>query len=237
VTKKGKELLGTKRAYQGGSFATPDKKGVFTPYDQEWSESDPLAFLPEQIKPDRNYPYFVTTVRYQTIWQSGYTYRWTHELARHSVPFMEFVVNPKDAKRHGLKGGDWAELRNPYSRTWGVVNVSNEVPSGLISAIFGWQGPTDGNPHGNSRYYANNLVVGGPLQQRSNGAFFKNTKAALRKLNVPPRTAQNTPGLSEKSRVAHVAAAGVAGNPKSRAKEFIAISSVPRKHKQLPKEE
>jgi anaerobic selenocysteine-containing dehydrogenase len=221
VTRKGNRLIGTERIYQGGIFATPDKKARFIARDQVWTESDPLAFLPEQIKPNKQYPYFVTTVRYQTIWQSGYSYRWKHELANRSVPFMELTVNPSDAKRHRLKDGDWAELRNPYGRTQGVVNVSNQVPRGVISAIFGWAGPTDGSPYGNSRYYANNLIVGGPLQQVSNGAFFKNTRAALRKLRKPPRTARNTPGLSEKNRYAHVSARGAAGNPNSKAKNFV----------------
>ena len=48
----------------------------------------------------------------------------------------------------------------------------------MISAIFGWQGPSDDNPFGEPQYYANNLVAGGHLQQKSNGAFFKNTRGA-----------------------------------------------------------
>jgi arsenite oxidase large subunit len=238
VKKVGGQLVGELRAYEGGKFATPDGKGVFTPYDQFWTEGDPLAFLPEEIKPNAEYPYFVTTVRYQTIWQSGYTYRWTHALANASVPYMEFVVNPVDAKRHGITDGDWAELSNQYSATHGVVNVSPQVPPGLISAIFGWAGPHDENPNGNPQFYANNLVAGGAdVQQKSNGAFFKNTRAALRKLDQPPITATTAPGLSEKNRYGHVSSLGVDGNPKSNAKNFIAVSSIPRKTPKRPKEE
>jgi anaerobic selenocysteine-containing dehydrogenase len=134
-------------------------------------------------------------------------------------------VNPEDAAKAGLHDGDWAELSNQYSATHGVVNVSDQVPAGLVSAIFGWQGRTDSKATGDSQYYANNLVAGGAnVQQVSNGAFYKNTRGALRKLDTPPRTAQNTPGLSEKDRYGHVKTIGQDGNPQSTAKDFISVT-------------
>ena len=220
ITRKGNTITGTERIY-ADKFATPNGKALFVPHDYQWTKADPLAFLPEQIKPNVKYPLFVTTVRYQTIWQSGYTYRWLKQLPGRSVPFMEFVVHPKDAAKAGLKDGDWAELANQYSKTQGVVNVSDQVQPGLVSAVFGWQGSTDDNPNGVPAYYANNLIGGGPLQQKSNGAFYKNSRAALRKLDRPPRTARNTPGLSEKDRYGHVKGPGADGNPKSKAKNFV----------------
>jgi anaerobic selenocysteine-containing dehydrogenase len=223
ITRKGKTLTGTERIY-ADKFATPDGKAVFVPHDYSWTAGDPLAFLPEQVKPNAQYPLFVTTVRYQTIWQSGYTYRWLKVQPGRSVPFMEFMVNPKDAAAAGLKDGDWAELSNQYSKTQGVVNVTDEVQPGLVSALFGWQAPSDDNPNGVPAYYANNLIGGGPLQQKSNGAFYKNSRAALRKLDKPPRTAENTPGLSEKDRYGHVKAPGVDGNPQSTAKNFTSVT-------------
>ena len=65
------------------------------------------------------------------------------------------------------------------------MNVSDICPPGVMSAIFGWQGPSDENPIGEPQYYANNLVAGGKLQQKSNAAFFKNTRAAAQ---ARPRT-------------------------------------------------
>jgi anaerobic selenocysteine-containing dehydrogenase len=205
-------------------FATADGKARFVPHDYTWTAADPLAFLPEEIKPNAQYPLFVTTVRYQTSWQSGYTYRWLKQLPARSVPYMEFVVNPADATKTGLKDGDWAELSNQYSATQGVVNVSDQVPPGVVSALFGWHGRTDSKPTGDPQYYANNLVAGGAnVQQVSNGAFYKNTRGALRKLDTPPRTAKNTPGLSEKDRYGRVKGVGVDGNPKSKAKNFVSV--------------
>jgi arsenite oxidase large subunit len=222
--RQGSTLIGTERIYVD-KFATDDGKARFVPADYTWTTADPLAFLPDEIKPNTQYPLFVTTVRYQSMWQSGYAYRWFKELPARSVPFMEFVVHPKDASAAGLKDGDWAELSNQYSSTQGVVNVSDQVQPGLVSAIFGWQGPSDDNPNGVPAYYANNLVAGGAsVQQKSNGAFYKNTRAALRKLDKPPRTAQNTPGLSEKDRYGKVKGPGVDGNPKSTAKNFVSVT-------------
>jgi arsenite oxidase large subunit len=220
--REGDKLIGTERIYTD-KFATADGRARFIARDYSWTDADPLAFLPEPIKPNAQYPFFVTTVRYQHIWQSGYTYRYLTDFARHSVPFMEFVVNPTDARKAGLKDGDWAEVRNQFSACEGVVNVSRQVPPGLISAIFGWQGASDGNPFGVPRYYANNLVAGGPLQQKSNGAFFKNTRGALRKLDRARRTARNSPGLSEKDRYARVSGPGEAGDPDSKAKNFVEV--------------
>jgi arsenite oxidase large subunit len=226
IKRRGGRLIGTERIYDD-DFATKDGKARFVARDQEWTDADPLAFLPEPVKPNAQYPFFVTTVRYQTIWQSGYTFRYLLDLASHSQSFMEFVVHPDDANAAGLTDGDWAELSNQFSRCEGVVNVSDEVQQGLISAIFGWQARTDTNPFGMPQYYANNLVAGGPLQQKSNGAFFKNTRAALRKLDRPPVTAANTPAFSLKDRYGHVSAAGEAGNPDSKAKNFVS-RPVPR---------
>jgi len=220
ITRKGNTLTGTPRIY-ADKFATDDGKARFVAHDQQWTDADPLAFLPEPVKPNAQYPFFVTTVRYQTVWQSGYTFRYLKDLAAHSQPFMEFVVHYDDAKAAGLNDGDWAEISNQFSRCEGVVNVSNEVQRGLISAIFGWQGPSDDNPFGMPQFYANNLVAGGELQQKSNGAFFKNTRAALRKLDRPPVTAAQAPGYSFKPRYGRVTGEGADGNPDSKAKNFV----------------
>jgi arsenite oxidase large subunit len=220
IKRRGNRLIGTERIYDK-SFATSDGKARFVARDQSWTDADPLAFLPEPIKPNADYPFFVTTVRYQTIWQSGYTFRYLKDLAAHSLPYMEFVVHPADARAAGLADGDWAEVRNQFSSCQGVVNVSDEVQPGLVSAIFGWQGPSDDNPFGMPQYYSNNLVAGGELQQKSNGAFFKNTRGALRKIARPPVTARSNPAFSLKDRYGHVTGPGEDGNPDSKATNFV----------------
>jgi arsenite oxidase large subunit len=226
IKRRGNRLIGTERIYDK-NFATKDGKGRFVAHDQSWTDADPLAFLPEPIKPNADYPFFVTTIRYQTIWQSGYTFRYLKDLAAHSLPYMEFVVHPADAAAAGLVDGDWAELRNQFSSCQGVVNVSDEVQRGLISAIFGWQGPSDDNPFGMPQYYVNNLVAGGEMQQKSNGAFYKNTRAALRKIARPPVTARSNPAFSLKDRYGHVSGPGEDGNPDSKATNFVS-RPVPR---------
>jgi arsenite oxidase large subunit len=222
ITKQGGQLFGTKRAYED-TFDTPNGRANFLPQDQQWTEADPLAFLPEAIKPNDRYPYFVTTVRYQAIWQSGYTYRWTTDLAK-QVPYHEITVNPKDAEELGVTDGDWIQLENQYATTDGVVNVSDVCPPGVMSAIFAWQGPSDENPNGEPQYYANNLVAGGKLQQPSNAALYKNTRAAAKKLDRDPITAESTPTMSFDDRtVDGVTSPGSAGNPESQAKDRLKV--------------
>jgi arsenite oxidase large subunit len=226
ITEEGGELVGTKRAY-ADKFETPNGKANFVPKDQKWTRADPLQFLPSEIKPDDKYPYFVTTVRYQAIWQSGYTYRWTTDLAK-QVPYHEITVNPKDAETLGVKEGDWIQLSNQYATCDGVAKVSDVCPPGVMSAIFAWQGPTDKDPNGEPRYYANNLVAGGKLQQESNAALYKNTRAAAKKLDREPITADTAPTRSFEDRtVDGVKTPGSAGNPKSEAKDRLKVPVEP----------
>jgi arsenite oxidase large subunit len=226
ITKKGGELVGTKRAYED-KFATPDGKANFVARDQSWTDADPLAFLPEEIKPNDEYPYFVTTIRYQAVWQSGYTYRWTKDLAK-QVPYNEITINPEDAQKLDISDGDWVQLENQYATCDGVANVSDVCPPGVMSVIFGWQGPTDQNPNGEPRFYANNLVAGGNLQQPSNAALYKNTRAKATKLDQAAVTAESAPTMSFDDRtVDGVTGQGAAGNPASKAEDKIEVPSVP----------
>jgi arsenite oxidase large subunit len=225
VTKKGDELVGTKRAYED-EFVTPNGKANFVARDQKWTRGDPLAFLPDEIKPDDEYPYFVTTVRYQAVWQSGYTYRWTTELAT-QVPYNEVTINPRDAEELEVSDGDWVRLENQYSATEGVANVSEVCPPGVMSAIFAWQGPSDENPEGEPSFYANNLVAGGKLQQPSNAAFYKNTRAKATKVDRDPITAENAPTMSLEDRTIVDFKGGVAGNPQSKAKDLLDVPARP----------
>ena len=224
ITKEGGKLVGTARAYED-EFDTDNGKANFVAHDQKWTSGDPLAFLPDEIKPNDQYPYFVTTVRYQAVWQSGYTYRWTTELAK-QVPYNEVTINPQDADKLGVEDGDWVQLENQYATCDGVANVSEVCPPGVMSVIFGWQGPPDNNPDGEPRFYANNLVAGGNLQQPSNAALYKNTRAKVSKLDRAAVTAATAPTMSFEDRNVEGSKSGVAGNPASRAEDKIQVPAI-----------
>jgi arsenite oxidase large subunit len=222
ILERGGGLVGTERLY-AERFETEDGKGRFVARDQQWTDDDPLAFLPEEIKPDAEYPFFLTTVRYQAIWQSGYTYRWTKDLAQ-QVAYNEVTINPKDANRLGIYSADWVELRNQYGRCEGLANVSDVVPPGVVSTIFAWQGPSDEDPRGEPRFYANNLVAGGRLQQASNAAYFKNGRVAVRRLDRERLGADQVPGMTFGDRtVDGMSARGAAGNPRSQGSDSPAV--------------
>ena len=105
--------------------------------------------------------------------------------------------------------------------------MSEVCPPGVMSVIFAWQGPTDENPEGESRFYANNLIAGGRLQQPSNAAFYKNTRAKATKLDLEPITAESSPTMSLQDRTIEDFQGGVAGNPASRAKDLIEVPARP----------
>jgi hypothetical protein len=105
--------------------------------------------------------------------------------------------------------------------------VSEICPPGVMSAIFAWQGPSDQNPNGESSFYANNLVAGGKLQQPSNAAFYKNTRAKLTKIDRGPITAENAPTMSFEDRTIVDFKGGVAGNPQSKAKDLLEVPARP----------
>ena len=100
------------------------------------------------------------------------------------------------------------------------------ILSSVMSVIFGWQGPSDNNPDGEPRFYANNLVAGGNLQQPSNAALYKNTRAKAAKLDRAAVTAATEPTMSFEDRNVEGSKSGVAGNPASKAQDKIQVPAV-----------
>ena len=76
IKRQGNTLIGTERMYTD-KFATDDGKARFVPPTRAGRPPTRWPSCPRPVKPNAKYPFFVTTVRYQTVWQSGYTYRWT----------------------------------------------------------------------------------------------------------------------------------------------------------------
>jgi hypothetical protein len=96
-----------------------------------------------------------------------------------------------------------------------------------MSAIFAWQGPSDDSPNGEPRYYANNLVAGGKLQQESNAALYKNTRAKATKLDRDPLTPDRASTMSFQDRTVDGVEGGSAGNPKSEAEDRLRVPVEP----------
>ena len=61
------------------------------------------------------------------------------------------------------------------------------------------------------------------MQQKSNGAFFKNSRARCASSTARRARPRNTPGLSEKDRYASASGPGEAGDPDSKAKNFVSV--------------
>jgi hypothetical protein len=63
---------------------------------------------------------------------------------------MTATVDPSQAsarpRPHGEIGLPSDEVSNQFSATESVVTVADQVSAGVISAIFGWQGPNERQP-------------------------------------------------------------------------------------------
>ncbi|WP_017755308.1 molybdopterin oxidoreductase family protein [Calidifontibacillus oryziterrae] len=172
LVKQGSDIIGTPRLYTE-HFATEDGKARLQPYDQSW-EGDLPTFLPAEIRPNGDYPYYLTTVRYNVIWQCGYTFRWIPHLIE-QLPEVELQIHPDDASKEGIQAGDWLKLHNELGELEVVADVTDVVPKGVLAVVFAYPFK-----------YVNQLQSS--VRSKRNGAHFKNTHAAVEKIAKKPFT-------------------------------------------------
>ncbi|UYG98240.1 molybdopterin oxidoreductase family protein [Cytobacillus firmus] len=168
IEKEG-NIIGTNRLYTE-HFHTKDGKARVQNYDVEW-EGDVPIFLPDEIRPNKNYPFYLTTVRHNVLWQCGYTFRWIPHLVE-MMPEPEVQIHPEDAKNKGIKNGDWIKISNQFGETEAIASVTDIVPVGVLSVVFAYPFK-----------YINNLSAS--IRSKRNGAYFKNTRANIEKINKP----------------------------------------------------
>ncbi|MFQ5852569.1 MAG: molybdopterin-dependent oxidoreductase [Candidatus Binatia bacterium] len=83
----------------------------------------------------KTYPYFLTTSKVGPYNHSSY--RGIPSL-RKKVPEPYAEINPKTAKAHGIKNGDWVKLGNWNGTIRVKAKVTNRVPPLLICTQYGW---------------------------------------------------------------------------------------------------
>lgn len=161
------KLVGTKRRY-GARFATPDGK-------LKWHGSDPWQGFPEEIAKylkggkEKQYPFWLTTGRNQTIWQTGYHDRHIAEKML-TVPFPYVEIHPDDAKAMGVSAGDMVEVYNEEGNGTFQVRVNDSPRPGMIFAL-------QYHPRGTS-----NSLTSGYTDPKTTIPWYKGTRVAVRKL-------------------------------------------------------
>ena len=147
ITKQGGELVGTKRAYED-KFDTPDGKANFVAARPELDRRRP-ARLPARARSSPTTSTPTSSPRSATR-RSGSPA--TPTAGPRTSPSRSRTTRSRSTQRTreklGVSDGDWVQLENQYATCDGVANVSDVCPPGVMSAIFGWQGPTDENPNG-----------------------------------------------------------------------------------------
>ncbi|MDZ7708468.1 MAG: arsenate reductase (azurin) large subunit [Trueperaceae bacterium] len=126
------ELVGTKRRYTE-RFGT--ESGLF-----EWYGTDAWPGFPAEVqkylegdKAER-YPFWMTTGRNQTIWQSAYHQRHNPEKML-TVPLPYVELHPDDADRLSIESGDMVSLFNEEGNGTFVAYVTEAARPGMVFAI------------------------------------------------------------------------------------------------------
>lgn len=180
----------TYRKYETGELRADGQPGFNTPTGRVelWStlfEQFGDDALPYYIEPQYSpvstpelmgeYPFVLTT--------GARHYAYFHSEGR-QIPYLRethpdptFDINPADAAKMDIVGGEWCVLENQFGKCQMRANVSPIVKAGVIQADHGWWFPEeDGNePHlyGVWRSNINNLVPHFHVGKMGFGAPFK----------------------------------------------------------------
>ena len=141
------------------SFPSPSGRASFTVLDQKRSV--------EEVSEE--FPLLVDTGRKLEHYDTGTMTRRSHGLDA-IRPHGEMEVNPNDARRNGLKTGDWARLTSCRGAIEARVLVTDRLPEGMVFYPFHF-----------SEQSANRLV-GAEFDEASRTPAFKGAAARLERL-------------------------------------------------------
>jgi ferredoxin-nitrate reductase len=124
---RGKDEHAAKRLFTDGKFLTSDKKAVF--YAPE--------IRPPAERPDGEYPFWFNTGRLKGHWHTMSRTRHVRQIMRAS-PKATLQINPADARRLGIRNGEWVEVRSRRGRMEIAIDISANTPVGSVFAPMHW---------------------------------------------------------------------------------------------------
>ena len=161
------KLVGTLRRYTH-RFGSSDGKFKWYGTD-DWEGYPPEVDKYLKGEASERYPFWVTTGRAQTIWQTAYHDRNLPEKTL-ALPLPYVEVNPEDARRLGLAGGDLVEVYNEEGNGTFMVYVTDAVQPGMLFLVmYHWRGTS-------------NSLTSGYTDPKTTIPWYKGTRAALRKV-------------------------------------------------------
>ncbi|MGI6216477.1 MAG: molybdopterin-containing oxidoreductase family protein [Coriobacteriales bacterium] len=128
---------------------------------------------PEKMK---DYPFILTTGA-RTYVSFHSEHRQVPSL-RQIVPEPLLDINTEDAKRLGIKNGEWVWIESPYGKVRQKANVTPTIKEGVVHAMHGWwypeQDAEEPNLFGNWKSNINMLMPNGYNGKLGFGDCFKN---------------------------------------------------------------
>lgn len=118
---------GSPRRYEDGQFATPNGRARFFA----------AAPAPAAEPPSLAFPLVLTTGRLKPHWHTRTRTRWSRNLeGRAPEPVLQ--IHPRDARRVGLRDGDFAEVRSRRGEVVVQARVTAEIAEGTVFLPFHW---------------------------------------------------------------------------------------------------
>ena len=135
------------RKYERLGFATPSGKFEFYSSVLERLDYDPLPFYEEPAEspirtPEvaKEYPFILNTGgRFMPMFHSEHRHWGTGSRERHPDPVVD--IHTDDAKKLGIKEGDWVYIETRRGRIKQKARVSEKISRGVINAEASWWFP------------------------------------------------------------------------------------------------
>ncbi len=138
------------KKYEKEGFQTPSNKLEFFSLNLKAYGYDPLPTYKEVTespisRPDlaEHYPLILTTGQ-KTVYRTHTQFLTLPSLRKHfQDPIVE--INPQDAVTRGIKNKDWVKVFSPRGEAVLKAEVTEIVPKGVVSAVYGFGGASNIN--------------------------------------------------------------------------------------------
>ncbi|WP_165062601.1 molybdopterin-dependent oxidoreductase [Adlercreutzia sp. ZJ154] len=106
---------------------------------------------------------------------------------RSITPDAIVTIHPETAKKHGIKDGDWVEIKNMYGKCVEKARLTYEVMPQVVHATHGWWYPEQDseapNLYGVYKSNINKLIPYGYNSKLGYGAPYKSMLCSIRKVD------------------------------------------------------
>jgi arsenite oxidase large subunit len=132
------KIVGTKRLFADGKFASKDGKATFM--ETQWRGLQAPGKEAEQ----RKWPFLINNGRTNIVWQNAYLDQ-DNEFVMDRLPYPFIEMNPQDMAELGLKQGDLVEVYNDNGSTQAIVYPTSTAKPKQTFMLFAYPTGVQGN--------------------------------------------------------------------------------------------